>query len=133
MCHTEDYSMTGLGLMLDRELELPVKERVWVSLWHGEVEFAFPARIVTSHGNKLGVQFDNLSIEQEANLVQCTFARPDAWRNWSNEQGVDRPLQSLKEIANFGFKGYRSLWRNLGKGLMRQRQSVRGWLERQVS
>ncbi|MDP1680038.1 MAG: UDP-forming cellulose synthase catalytic subunit [Candidatus Nitrotoga sp.] len=132
MCRTEDYSMTGLGLMLDRELELPVKERVWVSLWNDEVEFAFPARVIASHGNKLGVQFDNLSIEQEANLVQCTFARPDAWSNWSDEQAVDRPLQSLKEIATFGFKGYRSLWRNLGKGLARQRQLVRGWLGRQM-
>ncbi|RFC38363.1 MAG: cellulose synthase (UDP-forming) [Candidatus Nitrotoga sp. LAW] len=130
MCRTEDYSMTGLGLMLDQELKLPVKERVWVSLWHDEVEFAFPARVIASHGHKLGIQFDNLSIEQEANFVQCTFARPDAWSNWSDEQGVDRPLQSLKEIAIFGFKGYRSLWRNLGKGLARQHQSLRGWLGR---
>ena len=130
MCRTEDYSMTGLGLMLDRELKLPVRERVWVSLWHDEVEFAFPARVIASHGHKLGVQFDNLSIEQEANFVQCTFARPDAWSNWSDEQGVDRPLQSLKEIAIFGFKGYRSLWRNLGKGFTRQHQSLRGWLGR---
>ncbi|BBJ22958.1 UDP-forming cellulose synthase catalytic subunit [Candidatus Nitrotoga sp. AM1P] len=132
MCRTEDYSMTGLGLLLDRELALPVKERVWVSLWHGEVEFAFPARVIASHGKKLGVQFDNLSIEQEANLVRCTFARADAWSNWSDEQGADRPLQSFKEIAIFGFKGYRSLWRNLGKGLARQRQSVQGWLGRQM-
>ena len=130
MCRTEDYSMTGLGLMLDRELKLPVRERVWVSLWNDEVEFAFPARVIASHGHKLGVQFDNLSIEQEANFVQCTFARPDAWSNWSDEQGVDRPLQSLKEIAIFGFKGYRSLWRNLGKGFTRQHQSLRGWLGR---
>jgi len=132
MCRTEDYSMTGLGLILDRELELPVKERIWVSLWNDEVEFAFPARIIASHGNKLGVQFDNLNIEQEANLVQCTFARPDAWSNWSDEQGADRPLQSLKEIAAFGVKGYRSLWHSLSKGLARQRQLVRGWLGRQV-
>ena len=132
MCHTEDYSMTGLGLILNRELELPVKERVWVSLWQGEVEFAFPARVIANQGNKLGVQFDNLSIEQEANLVQCTFARVDAWSNWSDKQGADRPLQSLKEIAIFGFKGYRSLWRNLGKGLVRQRQLVRGWLGKQM-
>lgn len=132
MCRTEDYSMTGLGLMLDQELKLPVTERVWVSLWNDEVEFAFPARVIASHGTKLGVQFDNLSIEQEANFVQCTFARPDAWSNWSDEQHVDRPLQSLKEIAIFGFKGYRSLWRNLVKGFARQHQSLRGWLGRQM-
>ena len=125
MCRTEDFSMTGLGLILERELELPVQEQVWVSLWHGEVECAFPARVIASHGNKLGVQFDNLDIAQEEKLIQCTFARADAWSSWARELEPDHPMQRLKEIAIFGFKGYRSLWHNMGKVLAKQRQLAR--------
>lgn len=114
MCTTEDYSMTGLGLLLKSAQDVAQGQPLWVSLWLDEVEFTFPARVIISHGNKLGIHFDNLNLEQESNLVQCTFARADAWTDWTDEHDADHPMRNLKEIALLGIKGYLSLWRLVG-------------------
>ena len=50
---------------------------------------------------------------QRVQLVQCTFARPDAWLNWKATHDADRPLQGLQEIALLGLGGYVKLWRSL--------------------
>ena len=46
------------------------------------------------------------SFGDRVHLVQCTFARPDAWQNWKETHDADRPLQGLKEIALLGLGGY---------------------------
>ena len=61
----------------------------------------------------LGVEFENLSKEQQIALVQCTFARPDTWRQWNDSHDTDRPLRGLQEIAQLGVLGYRKFWASL--------------------
>ena len=51
--------------------------------------------------------------EQQIDLVQCTFARPDTWREWSDSHDTDRPLRGLQEIAQLGVLGYRKFWGSL--------------------
>ena len=122
-----DYSMNGLGLKL-QQVEpaqwqpLAPGTPVHVGLWWDDTEYAFPATVMLDPGHAaLGLQFDALSRDEQIALVQCTFARPDSWSDWSTEQAEDRPLQGLKEIVLLGVSGYRTL----GQAL---RQSVRdGW------
>lgn len=104
-----DFSMTGLGLQMAQALNLANHGPVHVSLWRDGTEYNFPARVVLNKAALVGVQFEALTHEQEIALVQCTFARPDAWAEWNESHDTDRPLQALQEIAKVGLQGYQKL------------------------
>ena len=71
--------------------------------------------VTLSQDNRIGVRFAALSIKQEAELIQCTFARAEAWDDWTNQQHANHPIQGLKEISSLGLRGYASLWQQMGK------------------
>lgn len=109
-----DFSMTGLGLQLPEGTHLAVGEKVQVGLWRGNTECTFPATVMLhSNHSATGLQFDDMTREQQINLVQCTFARPDTWQKWSDSHDADHPLRGLQEIAQLGVVGYRKLWDSL--------------------
>jgi cellulose synthase (UDP-forming) len=81
--------------------------------------------VIVQKSGSLGVRFDNLSMQQEADLVQCTFARADAWTSWKDEQHVDRPLQGLKEIFSLGIVGYRKIFHTLQDNMKAASNSMR--------
>ena len=108
-----DYSMTGLGLELAVDADwqqLPPGEPVHVGLWWEERECALPATIALNRGRgAIGLQFGELTRDEQIALVQCTFARPDSWTHWNDSQEEDRPLLGLQEIVQLGLRGYRTL------------------------
>ena len=106
-CHTEDFSEGGLGLVLPDGLTVANDLPVRVSLSRGDREFCFPGRVVMSRSCRLGVRFDALSLQDERNLVQCTFGRADAWVRWAEHRAADRPIAALVEILRFSANGYR--------------------------
>ena len=113
-----DFSMTGVGLQLPVPVALAVGQKVQVGLWRGANECAFPATIALQRNNgELGLEFEALNKNQQIDLVQCTFARKDVWRDWNDSHDTDRPLQGLREIMNLGIHGYRTflntLWLDL--------------------
>ena len=112
-CETEDYSTQGLGILLGGELGLAPGARVHIGLTRGDRECSFPARVVIARGGRLGVHFETMSLEQETDLIQCTFGRADAWLDWNRETTSDRPLTSLGEVLRFGTLGYLSLGQDL--------------------
>ncbi|RFO98254.1 UDP-forming cellulose synthase catalytic subunit [Rhodoferax lacus] len=105
-CECQDYSMSGLGLRTPIATQVQAGERVHVSLWAGAEEHSFSAQVLLSKPGSLGLQFEALTHPQKVHLVQCTFARPDAWLNWKETHDADRPLQGLQEIALLGLGGY---------------------------
>ena len=105
-CRTEDYSIQGLELALPQAVALTRGTPIQVVLGRGGAEYAFPARIVNVRGDHLGIQFEALSLEQEKNLIGCTFGRADAWLDWDDETETDRPISSLAEVLRFGGRGY---------------------------
>jgi len=108
-CHTEDFSEGGISLV---PAELPSLDRessVMVSLWRGDDEMAFPARVTAIAAPQLRLRWDSLNQEQEMALVQCTFARADAWVDWSGKRPSDKPMDSLREVIVMGFVGYRRI------------------------
>ena len=109
-----DFSMTGVGLQLALGSDLVAGQKVQVGLWRGHTECAFPATVALQRNrSEVGLEFEALSIQQQIDLVQCTFARKDVWRNWGDSQDTDRPLQGLREIAELGLRGYRTFSRTL--------------------
>ena len=108
-CRCIDYSMSGLGLRIPTQLQLPRDTRVHVSLWAEGTEYVFPARVLVGQKGLAGLQYEELTHAQELALVQCTFARPNAWVNWKESHDEDKPLQGLSEIGRLGLEGYLKL------------------------
>ncbi|CAN7674994.1 UDP-forming cellulose synthase catalytic subunit [Trinickia sp. LjRoot230] len=118
-CSTSDYSTGGLGLQLPAAgLPLAVGDTLDVSLSRGDRLFHFPVRVSRYVGQHLGVQFEALTLEQERQLVQCTFGRADAWLSWTEQAAHDVPLAGLKEVLMMGIEGYLRLIRGAGKLLV---------------
>ncbi|MBV8890238.1 MAG: UDP-forming cellulose synthase catalytic subunit [Alphaproteobacteria bacterium] len=69
------------------QIELPIGERMSV----------LPARVVAWEGDVLRVQFDELTLRQQRDLVRIVLGRADAWLDWE-EHPIDRPLRSVREI-----------------------------------
>lgn len=120
-CYTENYSLSGLGVTLADNFALAQGSQVWIGLNRGDREFTFPARVMLSNGKRLGLQFENLSTEEEMCLVQCTFGRADAWTRWDEDEEEDRPIMAFKEVLSLGLRGYRYCGRHVLNGLL-------GWM-----
>ncbi|WP_335930037.1 UDP-forming cellulose synthase catalytic subunit [Paraburkholderia pallida] len=108
-CKTENYSMGGLGLVLPPEAAaetLATGERVSVCLSRGTLEHDFPAVVARLVDGHLGVRFEDLTIERERRLVECTFGRADAWLEWEDVPREDAPLNGLVELITLSWQGY---------------------------
>jgi cellulose synthase (UDP-forming) len=121
-----DYSMTGLGISGVGDVGLRPGEVVHVGLWRDDEECALPGEIISVHRGVVGIRLDHLSQAQQIDLVQCTFARPQAWQNWNLTHDQDRPMEGLKEIAQQGLDGYRKLGRSLWERWLLWRAQRRG-------
>lgn len=108
-CSTRDYSLGGVALKAPTPILLPEGKRVDVSLYAGERELVFPARVVGTDPACLRLHFDELTLQQEKDLVQCTFARADAWANRSEGRAIDRPIYGMREIIMHSLVGVAGL------------------------
>lgn len=119
-CFTSDYSAGGLGLEAVPGVKLAVGDTLSVCVSRGDRSFHFPVRVCRVTPAHLGVSFDALTLEQERQLVQCTFGRADAWLDWHTRERADTPLSGLKEVLRVGAEGYARLL----KGASRSVQSM---------
>lgn len=109
VCKTEDFSQHGLGLSVPPESDIPTGSRLAVSLFRSDEEGVFPAIVTFSGKGRLGVQFEDLSLHQQAQLASLTFGRADAWiSTWGTGQR-DRPLSSLRSVIVIGVRGISQL------------------------
>ena len=53
-CETIDYSEGGVGVALPAKIEVPMHERVSVSLFRGDEEYAFPATVGFTAPGRVG-------------------------------------------------------------------------------
>jgi cellulose synthase (UDP-forming) len=118
-CMTSDYSTGGLGLHVAPGLPLAEGDWLQVCVSRGDRQFAFPVHVMRAAGQHLGVQFDELTLEQERQLVQCTFGRADAWIAAADEARTeeDAPLRGLAEVVLMGAEGYSRLLQGLSQKL----------------
>ena len=120
-CQTSDYSEGGLGLALPPGVQVPVGETLTISLFRGDEEYAFPATVAFASGSRLGVSFTSLTLQQEMEFVQCTFARADAWIGWAEGRQRDTPLRGLAHVLSAGVLGFVHLLRHVGRDLAKLR------------
>ncbi len=104
-----DYSSGGAGLELPLELGLEAGAPVTLLLRRGDREFAFAGRLSHCLGRHLGIRFEALDRQQQIDLVQCTFARADAWLDWQAGPAEERPLRSFLDVLALGLDGYARL------------------------
>ena len=106
VCRANNYSEGGLGLVMPRRNMVEVQSQVRVSLFMGDREYVFPARVISAQNEELAVQFEELDLQQKMNLMQCTLGRADAWVNRDESTAIDHPIDGLKEIFYHSMKGY---------------------------
>ncbi len=115
-----DFSNSGLGLKFDSTAFTILKnEKLHVIIPRGDREFIFPIRAININNNSLSVVFDNLNLNQQLELVKCTYSRSDAWCSWDNYYNIDKPLSSLISILAVGFHGYVILAKKLPKPILK--------------
>ncbi|WP_298719363.1 UDP-forming cellulose synthase catalytic subunit [uncultured Oceanisphaera sp.] len=112
-----DYSDDGVAIRVPGVASLAMGCEVSLLLRRGEREHVFPGVVCRSHDNVLVIHLARLSREQRIDFVQCTFARADAWMNWLEPRGRERPLQSLLEVFAIGIRGYVRLWQFMPRWL----------------
>ncbi|SAL52508.1 cellulose synthase (UDP-forming) [Caballeronia sordidicola] len=112
-CETMDYSEGGVGVKLPGDLQVPLHEKVTVSLFRGDEEYAFPATVGFSAVGRVGLRFSALTREQEFEFVKTTFARADAWTHWSEGRTPDAPLRGLRHVLTVGVGGIGALFEHL--------------------
>ncbi|HDR8990578.1 UDP-forming cellulose synthase catalytic subunit [Burkholderia vietnamiensis] len=104
-CETLDYSEGGIGVAVPEDARVPDGEQVTVSLFRGVDEYAFPGTIEYAEPGRLGIRFETLSQQQEFDLVSSTFARADAWIDWTAGCRPDSPPHAFLHLATVGIRG----------------------------
>ena len=118
-CTLIDFSDSGAGLRRPDGLALAPGEPVTLVLQRGRSEASFRARVTRCVGQQIGLQYEPLSLAEQIELVQCTFARADLWLGRHPDYRGDRPLASFFDVVRFGGRGYYRLLEHLPDWLAR--------------
>lgn len=105
----QDYSNDGVGVELGEDAQLAEGQRVQVLLGRGRREFAFPARVQRTVGQRLGLLLLFEDERQRVEFAQCTFARADAWLDWHAGYQPKSLPRSLWSVLVLGWRGYRRM------------------------
>ena len=101
----------GLSVILPAALEIEPQQRLNISLYRGNEEFIFPTEAVRINKLQLSLKFHELTLQQEAELVQCSFVRADAWVDSWGHSKQDKPLRAMGQIFRIGAGGIREFLR----------------------
>jgi cellulose synthase (UDP-forming) len=125
VCETTDYSSTGLGIRLPAGFPpIPNGEQLHVSVYRGTEERVFPAKVVFAARDVLGLRFENLTMYQQIELAEMTFARADTWAKAWGQGAPDTPWTAFREVTRIGIHGFRQLI-TLGWQATRARRAAR--------
>ena len=102
---TQDFSQTGLGLLLPADSGIDAGDSITVSLYRGAQVNEFPATVMFCRDGYLGTHFGDLSLRQQSELVRLTFGRADTWASTWGHGKPDSPLAALREVSHIGVRG----------------------------
>lgn len=108
-CTLRDYSDGGVGITLASGVELAAGDSVQLLLKQGVRDLSFPAKVMRSASQKVGLKLDNLNQEQHISFIQATFARADTWASWQEDFSRDQLMVSLKDVLLLGWSGFKRL------------------------
>lgn len=110
-CELTDFSQKGFGLNLSSELSVTIGEPVQIALFNGNEESVFEGTVVFNRNNKVGLSLDNLSLQQQVDLAQITFARADIWAATWSQVKPDTPFMAMRQIGRISRRGLALLFR----------------------
>lgn len=124
-CRVSDFSQGGLGLVLPDGAQVAQGTQISVSVFRGDFEGVFPAVVTFSRGSRLGLSFQDLTLEQERELAEVTFARADTWASMWGQGKPDSPLVAMRHISSIGLRGFTLLMRYArDRGVAQLRRTV---------
>lgn len=111
VCETTDFSSNGLGLTMPADIKLTQGDKLTVMMSRGDIHAILPGTVAKG-GTSVGIQFDNLTLDQQRDLIRITFSRGDIWASTWGKGALDSPWSSLGDVLNVGVIGLvRSLFR----------------------
>jgi cellulose synthase (UDP-forming) len=110
---TSDVSLTGVGLQLAAPAELAVGSHVGLQLATASERVTIPARVAKQDGAVIALEYQPLTLAQEAALVQCTFANPQVWQSWRDAHRREELFGSALGMFGMALRGYRNALRDL--------------------
>lgn len=102
-----DFSIGGLRIDLEDSSVVGDYTRLEIQLQRANRTFSFPARIVFSNNQMLGLRLEPMTRQQKIDYVQCTFARADLWVRWKRDYDIDRPGVSFGQVVSAAAQGLR--------------------------
>ncbi len=102
---TLDFSQSGVGVKLPRDLALEKDMEVQVTLHRGGQACVLPARVMFSRNGMAGMRFKELSLRQQSDMVRLTFSRADTWASTWGGAKTDTPLHALRDVGKVGLRG----------------------------
>lgn len=105
-----DFSEGGFSIRLSSaDTHLHINDTVHLIIARGSRHFSFPTSIIRAEGTHISLQFNPTTRQQHIDLVQCTFARADAWLFAQESFSKDKPTASLKNILVTSVHGYQQI------------------------
>ncbi len=105
-CTLKDYSDRGVGIQIENTDLLKAEKSITLLLKKRHSEFAFPGKIMYIMNDNVGISLHELSLEQNIEFIQCTFARAEIWSQWQEEIREEKPLQSISNVFVFDLRSY---------------------------
>lgn len=102
---TIDLSEGGTALNLVQPLHLPLDSVVQVALAPEYKTVWIDATVTRSTGDVLAVQFAEMNLRQESQLIYAIFGRADAWVHWAENRPMDDMQNSFKQVLTLGVVG----------------------------
>ncbi len=127
---TEDLSNGGLMLVTPPDLKLALGEIVEVALIPSSRQIWTSATVRRSGSQVLALEFGELSLPEESQIVYALYGRADAWLKWRSSHGDDHPLRALAQVTKFSLIGTGRFFKWVGQ---RTAQLARRGLRRQSS
>ena len=122
---THDVSAGGAALALPLGHVLARDALIVVTLGRGREAVHCRGRVAAVAPRGVHVHWQGVTREQRRALVQCTFARRNAWSSWRHGRRPDRLLRSLREVLDTGVAGYQRLGSHMLAGAVRRSAPLR--------
>jgi cellulose synthase (UDP-forming) len=110
---TIDMSSGGCGIQLSEAAELAPGDKIRLAFPVPAIDTDLPAVVISTDGNVLRLQFEELSIAEQEVLTMVLYSRADSWLGWGESRENDNVLRSLGRIFQISMHGLSSTFRSL--------------------
>jgi cellulose synthase (UDP-forming) len=107
---TEDMSVGGASLLLDEGMpELLPHQKVELTFPHQTGDAPVTATVIAQRGQRVRVQFVDLTIGEQETLTCALYSRADSWVSVRGKVEEDRPFLSFARIVRLSMTGLKQV------------------------